>query len=71
LMRGISGAVVASVFEPYGTVEECRLIEEKGVAYVTFPTAAQARRAQEAMDRKNVSGVSRGDGLNVQFARSR
>lgn len=71
LARGIRNEDVAGLFAPYGTVEECRMLQEKGVAYVTFAHTDQAKRAKEAMDGRSIPGVSRGEGLNVQFAKPR
>jgi len=69
ITRGARHPDVEGIFAPYGRIEEFRYLEDKGVAYVTFSSRAAANRAVKELQGAHVSGVSRGEGLNVQFAK--
>lgn len=62
---------VVAIFEPYGQVEDIKYLEDKGIAYVTYVKEDDAKYACEDLNGKAISGISRGEGLNVQFAKPR
>eukprot|EP00927_Polykrikos_kofoidii_P031323 TRINITY_DN26960_c0_g1_i1.p1 TRINITY_DN26960_c0_g1~~TRINITY_DN26960_c0_g1_i1.p1 ORF type:complete len:641 (+),score=95.03 TRINITY_DN26960_c0_g1_i1:126-1925(+) len=71
LLRGIDRNDFMKVFEPFGTVDECKFLEDKGVGYVTFAQSSSAKRAIEELNESEVPGISRGGGLNVRYAKRR
>jgi len=71
LQRGARRQDVAAIFEPFGEVEEVKYLEDKGVAYVTYRDEGSAQQACEGLNGQEISGISRGEGLNVQFAKQR
>jgi len=70
LRKKVSQEEIEELFREFGRIESCHVLEDKGVAYVTFDRESEARRAIKALD--GVSNhMSRGEGLNVQFAKKR
>jgi len=67
----LTEGVVRDLFRPFGELEECRVLLDKGVAYITFADDSNALDAKEALDGKPIGGISRGEGLNVQYAKPR
>lgn len=64
-------AILMSLFEPFGPIESLRWLEDKGIAYVQYAHFAGARNAVTALDGKHCPGISREQGLNVQFSKMR
>merc|ERR1711924_217677 len=58
------------VFERFGSIDECRFIEGKGVAFVTYENEDDAARCIAELDGQNLLGVSRAGGLAVRLARN-
>mmetsp|Transcript_64215 Transcript_64215/g.165293 ORF Transcript_64215/g.165293 Transcript_64215/m.165293 type:complete len:100 (+) Transcript_64215:3-302(+) len=71
LLRNADQEHVSLALERFGTIEELRFIEDKGIAYVTYAHDYEARKALQELDGRRVPGVSREQGLNVQLARPR
>jgi RNA recognition motif-containing protein len=71
LQRGVKTQDVAPIFEQFGQIEECKVLEDKGVAYITFSSPSNAANAVQKLEGASIPGVSRGAGLNVQFSKPR
>jgi len=71
ISNGISEDKIVEVFRAFGRVEDCRLLHDKGIAYVTFVDADDAFAARRGLNGAIITGISRNDGLNVQHARRR
>mmetsp|Transcript_24293 Transcript_24293/g.46658 ORF Transcript_24293/g.46658 Transcript_24293/m.46658 type:complete len:261 (-) Transcript_24293:235-1017(-) len=64
-------AALTRLFEPFGQIESLRWLEDKGVAYVQYSDFPAANSAQKALNGKRMPGISREQGLNVNFSRMR
>lgn len=71
LRSNIAQAKLVDLFSRFGDITQTKYLEDKGVAYIGFETTEEADRARKALDGKEVEGISRGEGLNVQFAKKR
>lgn len=60
-----------ALFESFGPLEECRYLERKGVAFVSFQHERDARDAMKGLNGSTVAGISRNDGLSVKYAQKR
>lgn len=69
LVSNVEFEDVRFLFEPFGDIQACRHIADKGMAYITYFQAVDAEAAVAALDGKVEHGVSRGEGgLKVQIA---
>merc|ERR1711897_18324 len=68
LTRDVDAGELKYIFEEVGDIVSFRLLSDKGVAYVTFARASDARKAVNLLDGKWEDGISRGEGMTVQFA---
>ena len=57
---------VKELFAPFGNIIQCRIVGNRGVAFVLYDLHEQAIAAIEAMDGKVLPGAV--DALNVKFA---
>jgi len=71
ITRGVRKQDITALFEPYGKIDDCNYLEDKGVAYITFSDSESAARALKSLHLSPVQGISRGAGLNVQFSKPR
>lgn len=70
--RGTRRGELEALFQPFGAIEELKHLEDKGVAYIQYVNADDAKQALQATNGQKVEGVSRDDkGLNVQFSKKR
>mmetsp|Transcript_38871 Transcript_38871/g.61431 ORF Transcript_38871/g.61431 Transcript_38871/m.61431 type:complete len:507 (+) Transcript_38871:56-1576(+) len=71
ITRGVRRQDIIALFEPFGRIDDCNYLEEKGVAYITFGDSESATSAVNSLHLSPVQGISRGAGLNVQLAKPR
>lgn len=64
-------AALARLFEPFGQIESLRWLEDKGVAYVQYADFGAANAALTTLGGKHIPGISRDQGLNINFSRMR
>jgi len=62
---------ILSVFDTFGEVDEINWIKEKAVVYISYAHESDARAAMKALNGSHLPQISRAEGLNVQFAKTR
>lgn len=67
--RGCFEDRIQDLFKPFGSIKECRVLTDKAVAYVTFDDEDAAAAAIKELNGADVSGLSRADGLNIQYSK--
>jgi len=69
--RDVSSAQLEKIFSAYGEVVECRVLQDKGIGFVSYARDSEAKQAVQDLHLQCVPGISRGEGLNVRTARAR
>ena len=63
--------ILNQLFEPYGHVVNLRFLKQLGVAYIQYQTFSAASQAVANLNGQHFPGVSRDQGLYVNFAKHR
>ena len=61
--RDVSSAQLEKIFSAYGEVVECRVLQDKGIGFVSYARDSEAKQAVQDLHLQCVPGISRGEGF--------